>query len=81
MTAIASTPVNWILDADIWNFFDGLSQERLVRFLEHRIGERCIIRLARKWGKAGVLDDVELSVSEAGTPLRAVASNAGVLLH
>uniref|UniRef100_UPI0038BDBE39 group II intron reverse transcriptase/maturase n=1 Tax=Paraburkholderia sediminicola TaxID=458836 RepID=UPI0038BDBE39 len=82
-TAITSTPVNWILDADIRNFFDGLSQEWLVRFLEHRIGDQRIIRLVRKWLKAGVLEDGELSVSETGTPQGAVASPlfANVYLH
>ena len=81
--AICETPVNWILDADIRNFFDGLSQDWLVRFLEHRIGDERIIRLVRKWLKAGVLDDGEWSVSEMGTPQGAVASPllANVYLH
>lgn len=81
--AIDRTPVNWILDADIRNFFDGLSQEWLVRFLEHRIGDQRIIRLVRKWLKAGVLEDGELSVSDTGTPQGAVASPlfANVYLH
>jgi RNA-directed DNA polymerase len=82
-TAITSTPVNWILDADIRGFFDSVSQEWLVRFMEHRIGDRRIIRLVRKWLKAGVLEDGELSVSETGTPQGAVASPlfANVYLH
>ncbi|GAB7540362.1 hypothetical protein CS8_000220 [Cupriavidus sp. 8B] len=67
-TAITSTPVNWILDADIRSFFDSVSQEWLVRFIEHRIGDQRIIRLVRKWLKAGVLEEGELSVSETGTP-------------
>jgi len=81
--AIDRTQVNWILDADIRNFFDGLSQEWLVRFLEHRIGDQRIIRLVRKWLKAGVLEDGELSVSETGTPQGSVASPlfANVYLH
>jgi len=81
--AIDRTPVNWILDADIRNFFDGLSQEWLVRFLEHRIGDQRIIRLVRKWLKAGVLEDGELSVSDTGTPQGSVASPlfANVYLH
>jgi RNA-directed DNA polymerase len=81
--AIDRTRVNWILDADIRNFFDGLSQEWLVRFLEHRISDQRIIRLVRKWLKAGVLEDGELSVSETGTPQGAVASPllANVYLH
>jgi len=80
---ICSTPVNWILDADIRSFFDTVSQEWLVRFLEHRIGDERIIRLVRKWLKAGVLEDGEWSVSEAGTPQGAVASPllANVYLH
>jgi len=81
--AISSTPVNWILDADIRGFFDGLSQDWLVRFLEHRIGDERVIRLVRKWLKAGVLEDGEWSVSETGTPQGAVASPllANVYLH
>jgi retron-type reverse transcriptase len=75
--------VNWILDADIRSFFDSVSQEWLVRFLEHRIGDNRIIRLVRKWLKAGVLEDGEWSVSEEGTPQGAVVSPllANVYLH
>jgi RNA-directed DNA polymerase len=82
-TAITSTPVNWILDADIRSFFDSVSQEWLVRFMEHRIGDQRIIRLVRKWLRAGVLEDGELSVRETGTPQGSVASPlfANVYLH
>lgn len=82
-TAITSTPVNWILDADLKSFFDSVSQEWLVRFIEHRVGDQRIIRLVHKWLKAGVLEDGELSVSEAGTPQGSVASPlfANVYLH
>ncbi len=81
--AICDTPVNWILDADIRSFFDSVNQEWLVRFLEHRIGDERVIRLVRKWLKAGVLEDGEWSVSETGTPQGAVASPllANVYLH
>jgi Retron-type reverse transcriptase len=81
--AISGTPVNWILDADIRGFFDSVSQEWLVRFLEHRIGDERVIRLVRKWLKAGVLEDGNWSVSEMGTPQGAVASPllANVYLH
>jgi RNA-directed DNA polymerase len=81
--AICDTPVNWILDADIRGFFDTLSQQWLVEFLEHRIGDERVIRLVRKWLKAGVLEDGEWSVSETGTPQGAVASPllANVYLH
>jgi len=81
--AISATPVNWILDADIRSFFDGLSQDWLVRFMEHRIGDERVLRLVRKWLKAGVLEDGQWSVSETGTPQGAVASPllANVYLH
>lgn len=81
--AISSTPVNWILDADIRGFFDSLSQQWLMQFLEHRIGDGRITRLVLKWLKAGVLDDGEWSVSEEGTPQGAVISPllANVYLH
>ncbi|MDN6887990.1 group II intron reverse transcriptase/maturase [Variovorax sp. CAN2819] len=81
--AICNTPVNWILDADIRGFFDSVSQDWLVRFLEHRIGDERVIRLVRKWLKAGVLEDGNWSVSEKGTPQGAVASPllANVYLH
>lgn len=81
--AIGDTRVNWILDADIRGFFDSVSQEWLVRFLEHRIGDERVIRLVRKWLKAGVLEDGNWSVSEMGTPQGAVVSPllANVYLH
>jgi RNA-directed DNA polymerase len=80
---IDTTRVNWILDADIRSFFDRLDQTWLIRFLEHRIGDERIVRLVRKWLKAGVLDEGELSVNEVGTPQGAVISPllANVFLH
>ena len=80
---ICNTPVNWILDTDIRSFFDSVSQDWLIRFLEHRVGDERIIRLVRKWLKAGVLEDGEWSVSEEGTPQGAVISPllANVYLH
>lgn len=81
--AISGTPVNWILDADIRSFFDSVSQEWLVRFLEHRIGDERVLRLVHKWLKAGVLEEGIWSVSEMGTPQGAVVSPllANVYLH
>jgi RNA-directed DNA polymerase len=81
--AISDTPVNWILDADIRSFFDSVSQQWLVRFLEHRIGDERVIRLVRKWLKAGVLEDGIWNVGEKGTPQGAVVSPllANVYLH
>ena len=81
--AISGTPVNWILDADIRSFFDSVNQEWLLRFLGHRIGDERVLRLVRKWLKAGVLDDGEWSISAEGTPQGAVISPllANVYLH
>ena len=63
----SSRKVNYILDADIRSFFDTVSQEWLIRFLEHRIGDQRIIRLIQKWLKAGVLEDGIVTVSDTGT--------------
>jgi group II intron reverse transcriptase/maturase len=64
---ITSTKVNYILDADIRSFFDDVSQPWLARFVEHRIGDKRIIRLIQKWLKAGVLEDDVVTVSDKGT--------------
>jgi group II intron reverse transcriptase/maturase len=60
--------VNWILDADIRSFFDSVSHEWVVRFLQHRIGDERILRMIRKWLKAGVLEDGVVTEGEVGTP-------------
>jgi RNA-directed DNA polymerase len=75
--------VNWIVDADIAGFFDAVSHEWLMRFVEHRIGDRRINRLIRKWLKAGVMEKGELVPTETGTPQGAVASPllANIYLH
>src|SRR5499427_1350012 len=80
---IHSRKVSWILDADIRSFFDTVSQEWLIRFVEHRIGDRRIIRLIRKWLKAGVLEDGVVSVSDKGTGQGSVISPllANIYLH
>ncbi len=82
-TAIVRTKVNWIVDADIAGFFDGLSRPWLERFLRHRIGDARVLRLISKWLTAGVLEHGELKLSEHGTPQGAVVSPllANVYLH
>ena len=54
--------------------FDSVSKNWLVRFVEHRIGDKRIIRLIRKWLKAGVLEDGVVTVSEIGTGQGSVIS-------
>jgi group II intron reverse transcriptase/maturase len=80
---ITSTKVNWILDADIRDFFGSVSQEWLIRFLEHRIGDKRIIRLIKKWLKAGILENGIVTVSDKGTGQGSVISPllANIYLH
>ncbi|HET9982125.1 MAG TPA: group II intron reverse transcriptase/maturase [Longimicrobiales bacterium] len=63
---IQNEPVNWVLDADIRSFFDTLKHEWVVKFLEHRIADRRIVRLVQKWLAAGVLEEGEWRRSEEG---------------
>jgi RNA-directed DNA polymerase len=72
--AIDKRKVNWIVDADIQNFFGAVSQEWLVRFVEHRVGDKRIIRLIRKWLKAGILEDGIVTVDDKGTGQGSVIS-------
>lgn len=83
VVAIEGRKVNFTLDADIRSFFDTVNQDWLIRFLEHRIGDKRIIRLIRKWLKAGVLEDGVVNVSEMGTGQGAVISPllANIYLH
>jgi RNA-directed DNA polymerase len=71
-TGIARTNVNWILDADISRFFDAISHEWLIKFMEHRIGDQRVIRLIRKWLKAGAMADGVIELTEEGSPQGAV---------
>jgi RNA-directed DNA polymerase len=83
VVGIKSRRVNFIFDADVASFFDSVSKHWLVRFVEHRIGDRRIIRLIQKWLKAGVLEDGVVTVSEKGTGQGSVISPllANVYLH
>lgn len=65
---IEKRKINWILDADIQGFFDGLDHDILIKFIEHRISDKRVIRHIRKWLKAGVLEEGELKTSYKGTP-------------
>jgi RNA-directed DNA polymerase len=75
--------VNWVLDADIRGFFDAIDHGWLMKFLEHRIADRRILRLVRKWLRAGVSEDGEWSRTTVGTPQGSVISPllANVFLH
>jgi len=82
-TGLLTRKVNWVLDLDIKGFFDGLSHEWLVKFVEHRIADRRVVRLIQKWLNAGVLEDGKRTRVEEGTPQGGSASPllANVYLH
>jgi len=75
--------VNWVLDLDIRAFFDRISHEWLVQFVEHRIGDQRIVRLIQKWLKAGVMEQGRWHETEEGTPQGSVISPilANLYLH
>ena len=83
VVGISTRRVNFIFDADLAAFFNSVSKEWLVRFVEHRIGDKRIIRLIRKWLKAGVLEDGVVTVSEVGTGQGSVISPllANIYMH
>jgi group II intron reverse transcriptase/maturase len=67
-TGILKRNVNWVIDADIRDCFTGLDQSWLVRFLEHRIADRRVLRLIQKWLRAGVIEDGSWTASDEGAP-------------
>src|SRR6266508_1408609 len=80
---ITSKKVNWVLDADICDFFSTLDQAWLLKFLEHRIADKRVLRLIRKWLNAGVIEDGNWSETIEGSPQGASVSPllANVYLH
>jgi group II intron reverse transcriptase/maturase len=82
-TGITRKKVNWVLDADIRDFFGTLDQEWLEKFLEHRIADKRVLRLIQRWMKAGVIENGEWSKTEEGTAQGASVSPllANVYLH
>jgi group II intron reverse transcriptase/maturase len=75
--------VNWVLDADIRSFFDTIDHEWMKKFLEHRIGDKRLVRLVMKWLHAGVMEEGKLSEVKEGTPQGGVISPllANIYLH
>jgi RNA-directed DNA polymerase len=82
-TGLLTKKVNWVLDLDIRGFFDAISHEWLVKFIEHRIADRRVVRLIQKWLNAGVLEDGKRIRMEEGTPQGGSASPllANIYLH
>jgi len=83
VVGIERKQVNWVLDADIRGFFDNVNHEWMLRFLQHRVADRRVLRLIQKWLKAGVSEDGKWSETKVGTPQGAVVSPlwANIYLH
>ena len=67
-TALTMRKVSWVLDADIRGFFDAINHEWLIKFVAHRIADQRVLRLIRKWLRAGVMEDGNYTQQEDGTP-------------
>jgi len=82
-TGVLRKKVNWVFEADIRGYFDAISHEWMVKFIEHRIGDKRVVRLIQKWLSAGVLEQGKWSAVEEGTPQGATISPllANVYLH
>jgi len=80
---VEGKPVNHIVEADIKGFFDNVNQEWLMKFLEHRISDKRIQRMVKRFLKAGVYEDGTITVSDEGTPQGGVISPllANIYLH
>jgi group II intron reverse transcriptase/maturase len=80
---LVRSKVNWVLDADIRNFFDRMSHEWMMQFVQHRVADNRILRLIQKWLKAGVMEEGRWEETAVGTPQGAVISPllANVYLH
>jgi len=74
---------DWVVEFDIRALFDNVDHECLMKFLQHRIGDRRVLQLIRRFLKAGVIEDGRLEVADQGTPKGGVASPllANVYLH
>jgi group II intron reverse transcriptase/maturase len=81
--SVEGNPVNHIVEADIKGFFDSVNQEWLLKFLEHRIGDQRLLRMVKRFLKAGVYEDGSITISDEGTPQGGVISPllANIYLH
>lgn len=73
----------WIVEVDIRKFFDSVEHVHIREILRRRIGDRVLLRLIGKWLNAGVVEGLELSYSDEGTPQGGVISPvlANIYLH
>lgn len=83
VVGITRKHVNWILDADIRGFFDNMDHEWVIKFVQHRVADPRMLRLIKKWLRAGISEEGEWSETKVGTPQGAVISPllANIYLH
>ncbi len=83
MAGIMTRKVGWVLDADIRGYFDSINHEWLVKFVEHRIADKRVIRHIRKWLEAGVMEQGVITLPEEGVPQGGSVSPllANIYLH
>jgi len=82
-TGLKEKKVNWVLDADIRGFFDAIDHGWLVKFVEHRVADRRVLRLIQKWLNAGVMENGKWTETAVGSPQGATVSPllANIYLH
>ena len=80
---ITRKKVDWVLDLDVRSFFDKVDHNWMIKFVEHRIGDKRMVRLIQKWLKAGVMEQDRWCETEEGTPQGSVISPilANLYLH
>jgi group II intron reverse transcriptase/maturase len=80
---LTESPINWVVDLDIQGYFDHIQHDWMIRFLAHRIADKRVIRLIRKWLRAGVMEDGQWQSTEVGSAQGAVISPllANIYLH
>src|SRR6266700_1721734 len=83
VVGIKRKKVNWVLDADVADFFTSLDHSWLGKFVEHRIGDKRVLRLIQQWLDAGAIEDGAWAECDEGTPQGATVSPllANVYLH
>lgn len=80
---VTNQGTQWIVEADIKGFFDNVSHDWMMRFLEHRINDPVLLRIIRRFLKAGVMEDGYFTASETGTPQGGLVSPvlSNIYLH
>ena len=65
---IAGKRVSWVYEADLKNFFGSLDHGWMLKFVQHRVGDPRIVNLIRRWLKAGIFEEGNITPNTTGTP-------------